>query len=357
MSTLLRFWLLLLSGLLWCHCVCSHRPCHFVLDHDKSFPLSCFPSYPTLLTSSTPFATGRIAADLDYHIAPDLPVQEAVYYVQKCSAVAVLTGSRCAQKGSELAEIINISRPPFQSIPIHPHVMKSPLSPGEVIISSDCYLDINRSGLVIFTSGTTGPPKGAVKRRGFLTEAPQAIIDAYELTPIDTMLHILPVHHATGIGINLLPLLLCGGCIEFRNGSFDAAWTWERWRQGGLTFFSGVPTIYMRMMQYFERNLAHLPTEQLDGYVKGARQFRALLCGTSALPRPLQQKWTKLRDGKRIITRYGATEFGTGFMVPISPASDIPETSVGTIPAGTELKLSNGDEGEVLIKSPSMISK
>ncbi len=44
-------------------------------------------------------------------------------------------------------------------------------------------------------------------------------------------------------------------------------------------------------------------------------------------------------------------------MVPINPTPDIPETSVGTIPAGTELKLSNGDEGEVLIKSPSMFSK
>jgi len=246
--------------------------------------------------------------------------------------------------------------PIFQCILIQPLIGKPPLSPSDIFIASDCYLDPNQSGLVIFTSGTTGPPKGAVERRGFLTEASLAIVDAYELNQTDVVLHTLPVHHITGILITLLPFLLCGGCIEFRTGGFDAGWTWERWKQGGLTFFSGVPTIYMRMMQYFETEIAHLPPDQLGGYLAGVRQFRALLCGTSALPRPLQLKWTRLREGEMILTRYGATEFGIGFMMPINPRG-IPESSVGMIPAGTDLKLSDGNEGEVLVKTPSMFSK
>jgi len=95
------------------------------------------------------------------------------------------------------------------------------LSPGDIYISCDCYLNINAAGLVIFTSGTTGPPKGAVKRRGFLTETAQSLVDAYELKPNDVMLHTLPVHHATGIGVNLMPWLMCGGCVGMLQYSKD----------------------------------------------------------------------------------------------------------------------------------------
>lgn len=193
-------------------------------------------------------------------------------------------------------------------------------------MSSDLALDEKKPGLIIFTSGTTGRPKAAVKRRAFLSDAALAVADMYELTSDDVILHVLPVHHATGIGINFLPFLVAGGCIEFQSGGFDAAWMWERWKQGGLTCFSGVPTIYMRMMQYYETHLANLPTAERDRYIAGARQFKSLLCGTSALPRNLQQKWTALRDGKKLLTRYGATEFGAVFMTSPSHV-DVPEVN------------------------------
>jgi malonyl-CoA/methylmalonyl-CoA synthetase len=220
--------------------------------------------------------------------------------------------------------IASTSNSKFCYIEIGALIHRSPLTPTDIVISSDLYLSDNAPGLVIFTSGTTGPPKAAVKRRAFLNEASIAVADMYGVTKDDVVLHVLPVHHATGIGVTLLPFLLAGACVEFRSGGFDAAWMWERWKQGGLTYFSGVPTIYMRMMQYYENNLADLPVPQRNKYIAGARQFKALLCGTSALPRNLQQKWTVLRDGKVILTRYGATEFGAIFMV--SPTlSGVPE--------------------------------
>ena len=224
--------------------------------------------------------------------------------------------------------IARTSNPKFDYIEVEPLIYRPPLIPSDIVISSDLYLSDNAPGLVIFTSGTTGPPKAAVKRRAFLNEASIAVADMYGVTKDDVILHVLPVHHATGIGITLLPFLLAGACVEFRSGGFDAAWMWERWKQGGLTYFSGVPTIYMRMMQYYENSLADLPVSQRNEYIAGARQFKALLCGTSALPRTLQQKWTTLRDGKVILTRYGATEFGAIFMVSPTLGS-VPEVSDG----------------------------
>lgn len=193
-------------------------------------------------------------------------------------------------------------------------------------------------------------------RRGFVHDAALAVADHYQLNENDVILHVLPVHHATGIGITFFPFLISGSCIEFRSGSFDSKWMWERWRRGGLTFFSGVPTIYMRMMRYYEDNLSKLPPGQLQAYIVGARQFRGMLCGTSALPRPFQEFWTSIRGGKIILTRYGATEFGAVFKVPLDPGST-PDGSVGEVVPGLDVKLSNGDEGEVLVKSPYMFSK
>lgn len=212
---------------------------------------------------------------------------------------------------------------------------------------------------MIFTSGTTGPPKGAVMRRSFVFDCALSVADHYRLNEDDVMLHVLPVHHATGVGINFFPFLISGSRIEFRSGGFDEIWMWERWKQGAvnprqrLTFFSGVPTIYMRMRRHYQRTLHGLPAEELAKYIAGARQFRACLCGTSALPKPLNDFWTTLMQ-KKIVQRYGATEFGAVFKVRLDDKR-VPDGSVGEVASGVDIRLSEGDEGEVLVKSPVSI--
>ena len=290
-------------------------------------------------------------------ISPDLPVKEATYFACKSEAVAVLTADRCIELGEGLVETISgSSNSNFKSIRIWPHIMQQCMKPEELQISSDRYMDLNKSGYVIFTSGTTGPPKGGVKRRGFLYDVATQFSDQHGIREGDLVLHFLPVHHATGITVTLLPFLWSGGCIEFRSGGFDTEWTWERIRKADLDFFSGVPTIYMRLMQYYEQVLSKRP--EASQYAYGASRIRAMLCGTSALPRPLQQKWTKLRGGNGILTRYGGTEFGNAFTVtPWLVKDGVPDGSVGTKGPGVDLKLSDGDEGEVLIRTPIMFSK
>ena len=243
-----------------------------------------------------------------------------------------------------------------QSIEIMGNLPRDTMSATEMVISANLYLDDNAAGVVIFTSGTTGPPKGAVMRRAFVHDSAMAVADHYGVSHNDVILHVLPVHHATGIGISFFPFILTGACIEFKSGSFDPGWMWERWRQGGLTFFSGVPTIYMRMMRFYDQHLAKLPQNDRAQYVKGVNQMRAMLCGSSALPKPVQDFWTNIRNGQSILTRYGATEFGAVFKVSVD-AKDVPHGSVGSAVAGIDVKLSEGTEGEILVKSPYMFSK
>jgi malonyl-CoA/methylmalonyl-CoA synthetase len=294
-------------------------------------------------------------------LTPALPVEEAVYFIKKSRAVLVLASSSNMEKCHDLqTRVASIGNRSFRAIAIQPSNSSPPLHAGDIVISSDRTLDENAPAVVIFTSGTTGPPKGAVMRRAFIFDCALEVADHYQLTEDDVALHVLPVHHATGVGINFFPSLVSGGRIEFRSGGFDEERMWERWRQGALdsgkrlTIFSGVPTIYMRMRRYYQRRIRKLPEDEVAKYVAGARQFRACLCGTSALPQPLNAFWTDLMQ-KPILQRYGATEFGAIFKMRPGDES-VPEGSVGEIASGVDVKLSEGDEGEVLVKSPVSLS-
>ena len=172
----------------------------------------------------------------------------------------------------------------------------------------------------------------------------------------DVLLHLLPVHHATGIWVSFFPFIQTGACIEFKSGSFDPEWTWNRWRKGGLTHFTGVPTIYMRMMRYYLERVQKLSPAEMQSYKDAAAAFKFCLCGTSALPKPIGDFWRNLL-GRPIVQRYGSTELGVIFNMTVDGGEDIPDGSVGELKYGVDLKLSEGDEGEVLAKSSNMFSK
>ncbi|CEN61091.1 hypothetical protein ASPCAL07757 [Aspergillus calidoustus] len=285
-------------------------------------------------------------------ITPALPVEEAKSLVVRSGCVAIIS----SDSATSLAQRIATSLSPSQTIatlPIAPSLRSTPLPATSITISSNPVPNINTAALVIFTSGTTGPPKGAVQRRSYLTSAAEDVADQYRITEEDTVLHVLPVHHATGIGITFLPFLMSGACVEFRSGSFDPAWTWERWKRVGITVFSGVPTIYMRMMRYFETHISALPMVEQRAYIDGARMLRVLLCGTSALPKPVCDFWSGILDGRSILTRYGGTEFHAVLKAGLDGGT--PVNSVGTVSPGVSLKLT--EEGMILVKGPNLFSK
>ena len=285
------------------------------------------------------------------------PVNEAAYYVRKSKAVAVLAASSTLKLGRELeTEIRRSENAHFTCLEVQPCLGNPSPDLTAVTISSNLYLDMNAAGLLIFTSGTTGPPKGAALRRGAISDGAMSFADQLRLTDQDRLLHILPVHHVTGIWVGFFPFILVGACIEFKSGSFDPEWTWKRWKEGGVTHFSGVPTIYMRMKSFYEEHLLKLPHTELEKYRSAPSRFKVCMCGTSALPRPINQFWTELLHGRRIIQRYGATESGVVFNMSLDD-KDTPDGSVGEATVGVDVKLSGGDEGEVLVRSWNMFRK
>jgi malonyl-CoA/methylmalonyl-CoA synthetase len=83
------------------------------------------------------------------------------------------------------------------------------------------------------------------------------------------------------------------------------------------------PTMFMRLMRHYEEHILQ-STDQI-AYIQGVRAHRFMMSGTSALPRPLRMKWFTLSGGKRILERYGASEFGTGILTPLKNNELVPD--------------------------------
>ena len=153
------------------------------------------------------------------------PVDAASYYVQKASMPVVLTASASLELGRALESRFNCL-----CMPIKSSLSRLKLNASEVMLSSDLPPNPNSPGLLIFTSGTTGPPKGAVIRRGALFRDTFTL--DLQIQEDDVLSHLLPVHHATGIWVGFFPWMYHGACIEFKSGGFDPEWTWNRWIRG-----------------------------------------------------------------------------------------------------------------------------
>lgn len=282
------------------------------------------------------------------------PVAEVEYLVRKASVVGIV----CGREGRGLAaEVVKGAVDGPVLADVLPNLPAQPTwRAEEIVVSSDRCQDDNGPGLVIFTSGTTGRPKGCVLRRLYTHESAATVMDSFDITAADTVLHVLPVHHATGIGTSFFPFMNAGACILFRSGSFDPAWVWETLCEGRVTVFSGVPTMYMRLMWYYEQHIATLHDTQRARYDAAIRNLRALLCGSSALQQRVQDFWTRIRNGRPILVRYGSSEVPSVIRVParLDPAR-IPAGCVGLPSPGLDWCIS--DEGELLLRSPFMFSK
>ncbi|KAJ9652394.1 hypothetical protein H2198_008363 [Neophaeococcomyces mojaviensis] len=290
--------------------------------------------------------------------SPHQPVQEASYYVNKARSVAVVVSDSASTIGHDLAaEIQRTTNPHFVCVSVSAGLGQPYRPASSFVISSSGYRDLNSPGVVIFTSGTTGPPKGGLLPLAAITDGALSFAEQMRVSETDTVQHLLPVHHATGIWVTFFPFLLMGACIEFKSGSFSPEWTWNRWKEGGITHFSGVPTIYMRMMRHWQEKLSKLPADEREAYRRAPGQIRSALCGTSALPKPIDDFWAEMLNGRRIIQRYGSTEQGVIFNMPFDSDSKVPDGSAGEASLGVDVRLSEGAEGEVRSRSYYMFSK
>lgn len=209
--------------------------------------------------------------------------------------------------------------------------------------------------LLLYTSGTTGKPKGAMITHANVAIQAQLLEEAWVWTTADLLLHALPLHHLHGLGISLMTSVLSGGATRMLP-KFDARRVWEEFAgQTPPTTYMAVPTMYQKLFEAFDA--ADPETQQR--WAAGAKKLRLSTSGSAALPVTLAERWRSI-TGWVPLERFGMTEIGVGASNPIDPAGRRPG-SVGKPLRTVESRLvdETGQDiatgsGELWIRGPSV---
>ena len=136
-----------------------------------------------------------------------------------------------------------------------------------------------RRALIVYTSGTTGRPKGVVTSHAVIEAQAQALLHAWEWSRDDRILHVLPLHHVHGI-LNVLFCALRAGALCELMPRFDAEAVWERFAVGDLSLFMAVPTVYARLIQAWQA----APPERQAAFDAGGFWQRRAPAATPSIP-------------------------------------------------------------------------
>lgn len=190
---------------------------------------------------------------------------------------------------------------------------------------------------LLYTSGTTGRPKGAALTHANLAHNAAALHAAWRFGPDDHLLHALPIFHVHGLFVALHCAMLSAAPVTFL----------PRFRAGavldhlaGATVFMGVPTHYRRLLddpRLNEASTAHM---------------RLFTCGSAPLPAAVFEAFAA-RTGHHIVERYGMSE--TGIITSNPYTGERQAGTVGYPLPGTELRVATGDGGAVPAGSPGEV--
>lgn len=210
------------------------------------------------------------------------------------------------------------------------------------LFSSECPLD--KRALMIYTSGTTSNPKGCVTTHKNITFQATCLAKAWQYNPSDRLIHVLPLHHIHGIINGLTASLLSGVTVEM-HPKFDPKVIWARWLdKGSSTMFMAVPTIYARLVDYFD---TYIRGSKRDSATRsGAKALRLVVSGSAALPTPIKARFEKITS-QTLLERYGMTEIGMALSCGLEIHKRI-DGSVGWPLPGVQVRLTNKETGKII---------
>lgn len=322
-------------------------------------------SYDDLLDASSVGATRLLAGrnDLEgaricYLVPPGWDYVATQWAVWRAGGLGVPLAT--SHPPAELAHVLDDAEP--EAIVVHPTlegkvetlasdrrlpVLQTPALLREGPAGSLPDVESSRGSLMLYTSGTTGRPKGVVLSHANIRAQVEALTEAWGWRSDDHILLHLPLHHVHGI-INILTSALWNGATCEILPRFRTVDVWERLARGDVTLYMAVPTVYRRLIETWD----DAPTRARQAWSDGARACRLMVSGSAALPVPTLERWEKI-SGHRLLERYGMTEIGMGLSNPLE--GERRPGFVGTPLPGMEARLVDEDERPVPEGTPGEI--
>ncbi|MEY2194699.1 long-chain-fatty-acid--CoA ligase [Neobacillus sp. BF23-41] len=215
------------------------------------------------------------------------------------------------------------------------------------IFVSPC-IDEDDLAVILYTSGTTGKPKGAMLSHRNLASNVESLSRLTEFTEEDRLITVLPMFHVFSMTVCINMPIACGGTIVIVP-KFSPAEVVNTIRREKATLFAGVPTMFNFMLQLPEQTAADFSS------------IRACFSGGASIPVELLHKFEE-KYNVRIIEGYGLSETAPvtafnplrGTRKPGSVGIDIPDVKNKVVdPDGIEVP--RGEVGELIVKGPNVM--
>lgn len=190
--------------------------------------------------------------------------------------------------------------------------------------------------IIVYTSGTTGPPKGVVLPRRAIASNLDALAHAWQWTADDVVAHALPLFHVHGLILGVLGPLRRGGAVHHL-GRFSVPAV-ARALRGAATVLFAVPTMYHRLA---------IEAEADPAVANALAMARLLVSGSAALTQ-VDHERIAAATGQRVVERYGMTE--TLMNCAVRAGGDRRAGTVGPPLDGVQIKLVD-DHGRTIVAS------
>ncbi|MGY1809598.1 long-chain fatty acid--CoA ligase [Blastococcus sp. SYSU D00669] len=298
---------------------------------------------PNVVAFPVLFYGAQLAGAAVVPMNPLLKAREVEYYLRDSGARLVLAAEQVAQAATEAAATVGV-----EAIAVDPVLPEQAMAPDglpEAVERAD-----DDPAVILYTSGTTGPPKGAeLTHAGLRSNARTTTETLLEAGPDDVIMGCLPLFHVFGLTCALNAGVLAGSLLTLVP-RFDGAKALSVIGRDRVTVFEGVPTMFAAMLHAPEAGQADVSS------------LRLCVSGGSAMPVEVMRSFEET-FGCIVLEGYGLSETS-----PVAsfnhPHAERKPGSIGTPIRGVEMRLvdddgrdvGRGDVGEIAIRGENVMT-
>ncbi len=231
--------------------------------------------------------------------------------------------------------------------PANPDEFQSLISISPILNQQSPIGNSEDTAIIVYTSGTTGRPKGAEITHGNLSSNLEALFNAWGWRADDVLLHVLPIFHVHGLFVALHGALHAGATTLLMR-EFDGRKILQTLVERHCTVFMAVPTIHSRLLEVPEAG-------QFD-----LSKVRLITSGSDRLPNEVFEGFHQT-FGYTLLERYGMTETGMNCSNPLdgqrrmgSIGLPLPGVQVRVVDPENQQVLPDGEIGEVQLRGPNI---